>query len=376
MKRILALFLVFILIFSITACGMNTSEKPYDGETMSGTEENSNVSTEEMLSDVPDTYDYALQVSINPEFILYLVGSEVVAYEALNEDAKKVDERAAIEDRGLHGALEDIVRFSYEEGFLKDGGDVTVTMVRAFGTEAVANELLKEAEDFILSTAEDCGISVNPVITIAENLNFSENTMQENIENPEGEKPENHNPATSTAEDFQTSEGEPDESREPQWIEVECSICYGSGESTCDGCGGSGKKNCDLCGGEGFTVCDQCGGTTLVPCTNCSSPGSGLCNGCNGTGVCKHCNGAGCGQCDYQSGVTCKGCAGSGICGHCRGTNFTATCNRCWGYNGHPPCNRCGGDGEEDCNGCGATGKVGCYRCGGSGKETEQVDVE
>ena len=26
MKRILALFLVFILIFSITACGMNTSE--------------------------------------------------------------------------------------------------------------------------------------------------------------------------------------------------------------------------------------------------------------------------------------------------------------------------------------------------------------
>jgi len=35
MKRILALFLVFILIFSITVCGMNTSEKPYDGETMS-----------------------------------------------------------------------------------------------------------------------------------------------------------------------------------------------------------------------------------------------------------------------------------------------------------------------------------------------------
>ena len=61
-----------------------------------------------------------------PKFILYLVGSEVVAYGALNE-----------------------------EGFLKDGGDVTVTMVRAFGTEAVANELLKGAEDFILSTAED-----------------------------------------------------------------------------------------------------------------------------------------------------------------------------------------------------------------------------
>ena len=61
MKRILALFLVFILIFSITACGMNTSEKPYDGETMSGTEEKSNVSTEEMLSDVPDTIPHTVE---------------------------------------------------------------------------------------------------------------------------------------------------------------------------------------------------------------------------------------------------------------------------------------------------------------------------
>lgn len=160
------------------------SEKPSDGETMSGTDENSNVSTEELLSDAPDTYDYALWVSINPEFMLYLIGrDEVVAYKALKEEAKKVDERAAIEDKGLHGALEDIVRISYEEGFLKDEGDVSVIMVRAFGTEAVANELLKDAEDFILNSAKDCGIFVNPVIMIEGNVDFSENIMQENIEN-------------------------------------------------------------------------------------------------------------------------------------------------------------------------------------------------
>ena len=34
MERIWTLFLVFILIFSITACGMNTSEKPTMVETM------------------------------------------------------------------------------------------------------------------------------------------------------------------------------------------------------------------------------------------------------------------------------------------------------------------------------------------------------
>ena len=97
MKRILAIFLAVALVFSISACGTDTSEKPSEGEKVSETEETSEISTDELLSDAPDTYDYALRISINPEFILYLVEHRVVAYQALNADAQKVDERAAIE---------------------------------------------------------------------------------------------------------------------------------------------------------------------------------------------------------------------------------------------------------------------------------------
>ena len=39
MKRILAIFLAVALVFSISACGTDTSEKPSEGEKVSETEE-------------------------------------------------------------------------------------------------------------------------------------------------------------------------------------------------------------------------------------------------------------------------------------------------------------------------------------------------
>ena len=77
MKRILAIFLAVALVFSISACGTNTSENPAESEKTPAEEkepedqEISEISTDELLSDSPDTYDYALRVSINPEFILF-----------------------------------------------------------------------------------------------------------------------------------------------------------------------------------------------------------------------------------------------------------------------------------------------------------------
>ncbi|MBR6914034.1 MAG: hypothetical protein IKN34_09600, partial [Treponema sp.] len=77
---------------------------------------------------------------------MYLKGREVFAYDALNSDAEKVAVRCAIVGRGIEGVMEDIVRFSYEEGFLKDGRDVKITLVDAFATESNSNDILKEAE--------------------------------------------------------------------------------------------------------------------------------------------------------------------------------------------------------------------------------------
>ena len=332
MKRILAIFLAVALVFSISACGTDTSEKPSEGEKVSETEETSEISIDELLSDAPDTYDYALRVSINPEFILYLVEHRVVAYQALNADAQKVDERAAIEDRDLFEALNDIVRSSYEEGFLEDGGDVTVTMVSAFRTEAEANELLTEAKGKVTEIAKDCGISVNPVITVEENVEFSEeleipeqtdseapseqgDSDQEN--SPElGNNPEQgNNPGSEDnppAPNEDNNNENPDDDHEyhaPRDPNEGCSVCHGSG--ICVRCGGrgtaiceecnSGYETCTKCGGEGYAggdengpkVCDQCGGNGHITHGNCGGTGIVPCQGCRGSGKCEACGGTG-----------------------------------------------------------------------------------
>ena len=307
MKRILAILLAVALVFSISACGTNTSENPAESEKTPaeekepGDQEISEISTDELLSDAPDTYDYALRISINPEFILYLVEHRVVAYQALNADAQKVDERAAIEGRDLFEALNDIVRSSYEEGFLEDGGDVTVTMVSAFRTEAEANELLTEAKGKVTDIAKDCGISVNPVITVEENVEFSEE-----LEIPEQTDSE------APSEQGDSHQGNPDDDHEyhaPRDPNEGCSVCHGSG--ICVRCGGrgtaiceecnSGYETCTKCGGKGYAggdengpkVCDQCGGNGHITHGNCGGTGIVPCQGCRGSGKCEACGGTG-----------------------------------------------------------------------------------
>ena len=306
MKRILAILLAVALVFSISACGTDTSEKPSEGEKVSETEETSEISIDELLSDAPDTYDYALRISINPEFILYLVEHRVVAYQALNADAQKVDERAAIEERDLFEALNDIVRSSYEEGFLEDGGDVTVTMVSAFRTEAEANELLTEAKGKVTEIAKDCGISVNPVLTVEENVEFSEELeIPEQGNNPGSED----NPPAPNEDNNNENPDDDHEYHAPRDPNEGCSVCQGSGIcARCDGRGtaiceecNSGYETCTKCGGKGYAggdengpkVCDQCGGNGHITHGNCGGTGIVPCQGCRGSGKCEACGGTG-----------------------------------------------------------------------------------
>jgi len=306
MKRILAILLAVALVFSISACGTNTSENPAESEKTPaeekepGDQEISEISTDELLSDAPDTYDYALRISINPEFILYLVEHRVVAYQALNADAQKVDERAAIEDRDLFEALNDIVRSSYEEGFLEDGGDVTVTMVSAFQTEAEANELLTEAKGMVTDIAKDCGISVNPVLTVDKNVEFSE---------PGNNPGSEDNPPAPNEDNNNENPDDDHEYHAPRDPNEGCSVCHGSG--ICVRCGGrgtaiceecnSGYETCTKCGGKGYAggdengpkVCDQCGGNGHITHGNCGGTGIVPCQGCRGSGKCEACGGTG-----------------------------------------------------------------------------------
>lgn len=342
LKKFLLFFLCLVLILSQTGCktgngkegrgsGGKSSEAEGNAETSASEE-----SLEEILSKAPAYYDYALIVKINPEFILYLLGHEVVAYEALNNDAPAVEERTAFLGRPLDGVLNDIVRFSYEEGFLQDGGDVTVTLVSAFSTEPEANALLEEAKSAINKTAEDCGISVNPIITIESRVSFlayeeSEGPSREDQDSSEEDSQQEDQAGESNQQEADQQEGESgnqdqesesessylepsqdsEESHEERSEHEGCSVCGGSG--ICDRCLGSGTMECGVCGGYGWETCTMCHGTGYAGydengpkvCTQCGGSGELLCGHCAGTGL-----------------EACNGCQGLGICSACGGTGL------------------------------------------------------
>ncbi len=331
-KKTAALVLAVLLVLSLASCGKDGPET-LGGENTQGLAGSDpapavSQSAEDLLSDAPEIYDYAVLVSINPEFLLYLRGREVFAYKALNEDATKVAERAAILDRGLDGVLDDIVRFSYEEGFLKDGDEVNVTLVSAFRTQTEAEELLQEARTAVQDSAGRCGVAVKPVITVESTVSFTtpepapeptpeptpEPADQEPSEpgqdpsEPEGSSGEPDPDPESAGEPVEEPGGEPENQPRDEnegcpvcWGTGICSVCEGGGLLLCEECGGSGYETCSKCGGEGYAgsdengpvVCDQCGGTGFVIHENCGGDGLVTCNHCGGSGLCEVCGGTG-----------------------------------------------------------------------------------
>ncbi len=368
-KRTSALLFCLLLALSLCACGDAGPEPSQDPSPDGNSGDASQTTTEQLLEHAPEHYDYAVLVSINPHFLLFLNGREVFAYEALNEEAKAIEDRVALIGRGLDGGLDDIVRFSQEEGYLKDGGEVNVTVISANATEEDASALLREAEETILRTAENCGIQVNPVLVIDSGIEFlpaaenDPNAAGQDDGHENGGEPDRGNDPGENDGDPEENDGgpeengaEPDENGgepedggengsgtedpgeqggEPQSSEEGCSVCWGTGV-------------CDLCEGSGIVSCMSCGGSGIVPChgncaggmEDCACEG-GLCHACGGSGL-------------DDNGDPCGVCGGSGACAECGGASVR-------------PCPICGGTGEEACGECQGTGQELCPACGGSG---------
>ena len=85
-------------------------------------------------------------------------------------------------------------------------------------------------------------------------------------------------------------------------MQTECYECEGSG--VCKDCQGSKRVDCVNC--EGTGECPTCGGTQTVPCTVCG--GDGKCTNCGGDGECPSCGGSGkedCTVCDGDGELWC-----------------------------------------------------------------------
>ncbi len=335
MVRALCLLLCFMLLLSGCAgdAALDESGTASSEETQEGSSSDSADSTleteslEDILARAPEKYDLAFTVKINPQFILYLLSQEVIAYEALNEEAIRIEPRCVLTDRLLQDVLADIIRFSYEEGFLQDGGDVSITLVRAYTNEEEARELIEKAESAIQSIAASIGIAVNPIIEIESTVSFtpSEESGQAQEEgsgqgetSTQGESSQENGSSAQTseentegsdnyAEESSYEEESRSEERDPyEWCPVcggtgYCDRCHGLGTVVCDECGGTGYVTCTKCWGLGYAgydehgpkVCDQCGGYGIVIHDNCAGTGAKNCPGCYGLGTCSVCHGSG-----------------------------------------------------------------------------------
>ncbi len=299
-KKLYLIILGVLLVFVLAACGKDsdTAKEPEQkpatetpaaeptkteepGEPGPGEpgEPNEPAKPDEQGSKEPEVYDFAIRVDINPSFLLYVAGNDVIAYEALNEDAKKIEEQCVIANRGIDGALDDIVRFSHQEGYLKDGGEVNVTIVNAKAPESAAEEVMKKAENAIRDTATRNNFTAEPKVEVNESVVFAEPDPNEPGPDPNEPGPDPNEPGPDP------NEPGPDPNEpggEPRKKEG-CSVCWGTGD--CERCDATGYVDCMRCNGTG----KDSGGK----CPDCDGTGKAVCEQCHGTLKCPACNGTG-----------------------------------------------------------------------------------
>ena len=129
---------------------------------------------------------------------------------------------------------------------------------------------------------------------------------------------------------------------ETDYIENECSSCYGDGYQDCSNCEGTGKEDCRTCDGDGEIDCDSCGGDGTEDCRHCDGRGTETEEDDEGDEIEVECV-----VCDGSGEEKCRDCSGSG--------NFE--CPNCEG-SGNEECSSCAGGGNEMCDECDGTGET------------------
>ncbi len=125
MKKLIALFLAAVLCFSLGACGGGTQTN--SNGTQQGPE---NVTNKQIVA--------VVHIVINPEVKIRINNNgNVVDVECLNDDAKAVNEKISIAGVACEDAIVLILQETVNQGFLKDGGKIDITVSLA---EEMSNE--------------------------------------------------------------------------------------------------------------------------------------------------------------------------------------------------------------------------------------------
>ena len=381
-KRALAFIVSATMIIGLCGCGKSekkdteiTTNPSISEETSSATTEPKLPDKQEALKDAPEAYLDAILVQINPSFMLFVnERSEVVRSKAMNEDAKNMLDHVALDGRNVKDALTDIVRSSIDDGFLKPGGTVNISMIETFRTESDAKQNLNDLENVVVDIGREKNTDIKPATKIAEDAQFAQEDPQPGP-NPDPQNPDPRqdpqDPPPDPNQDPNTPPSEqnpgPDPNDDPNRPEGRDDHDHNEDDGRNGGSGGEKREGCPVCQGSG--VCTRCHKTGYTECGACHGSGKADCHLCNkgydsnpcpcgGDGKCYRCQGTG----EFE-GKTCDVCAGNGKCKECGGVG-KRPCKNC-GATGIVDCNECHGSGKEECQGCHGTLKG--EACGGSG---------
>lgn len=180
MKKLLAVVLALVLVFSFAACNKDKGGQTGDFEK-------------------PENYASVILVSINPQFRLYLdVAGEVLAVEPVNDDAKSIAENITVTKGSIEEVIDKIVVATNDGGFVKDAeATVNLEVVEVKNDKIDTTKVLKKVEQSANDSFEKIEITVNVVINVTE---------KDESEAPEESSSEEPSSESSSSEDASSEE--------------------------------------------------------------------------------------------------------------------------------------------------------------------------
>ncbi len=147
MKKILAILLAVVLIFSLAACGKNNEASS-----------SAPVGTDFVK---PENYAVALLVSINPQFTIYLdVTGEVLAVDFLNEDAKAIEADVSVSNVTIDDVIKNIISAAQQHGYFATDPKIDIKVIDSKIAGNELDALLNRASSSATDAGQSFGLKV------------------------------------------------------------------------------------------------------------------------------------------------------------------------------------------------------------------------
>lgn len=147
-KRFFSLFMIFLLLL---LCGC-ADEAQGSSNQQNGQTDSASQNSSEGETDSGETgLDYALmvQVTINPEFSLYLDSEmTILSAEAANEDAEALFAQLDVSGKPYAEGMVQVLNAAYDLGYLTDGGQISIAVASEAYTGTLEESLLAPVSQF------------------------------------------------------------------------------------------------------------------------------------------------------------------------------------------------------------------------------------